>query len=597
MNSQGAYGVVVSATDRQTNREVAIKRIATVFDSIGEATRILRELKFLRLLRSHENVITILDVLLPSDTEKFRDVCVVFELMPTDLHCVLRSPQQVTLSPDHQRFIMYQLLAGLAFLHASNVLHRDLKPANLLINDACEVRICDFGLARASFATTPGRDGRDPTETVFWTDYVATRWYRAPELLLSAYTSYSTAIDLWSAGCIFAEVVSGGAPLFPGVHNHDMLSRQVSLLGAPAPSAMSTVRDTAAKRYLLSLPATDAGGNLEAALPDTDPNAIRLIRRLLAFDPRARASAAELLDDPWFAEYRADDVGRVAYMPPGSPLPQGEFEFERYNLDTEQMRWLFLKEMAVYHPSQAHIILRSLPQTVDDDEEPPPRSLPPPYGGGGYPPAYGAVGSNGGGPAAARVAGAVAEPSLEYAVPSEAARFRATMIAVQSGAEPPPGWTSLPTQTMHGMVGGAIDPLMDGHNRAARARAQQAAAAAAAAAAIAAGGGPEDAAAASAAAMAAWGGAGGGLPTGQAAAAPAMEATAAAAADIEPPLPSATYMEDHGGATVGAAPGRVEDVAFSSPMAVVPPPVWPATGSPEERGDEQNGEADGMGGR
>ncbi|KAK1867188.1 hypothetical protein I4F81_009695 [Pyropia yezoensis] len=617
----GAYGVVVSATDQQTNREVAIKRIATVFDSIGEATRILRELKFLRLLRSHENVISILDVLLPSDTERFRDVCVVFELMPTDLQCVLRSPLQVTLSPDHQRFIMYQLLAGLAFLHASNVLHRDLKPANILINDACEVRICDFGLARAAFATTPGSDGRDPTETVFWTDYVATRWYRAPELLLSAYTSYSTAIDLWSAGCIFAEVVSGGVPLFPGLNNRDMLSRQVALLGTPARSAMETVRDTAAKRYLLSLPASAGGGPnaLAAALPSADPNAVRIIRRLLAFDPRARASAAELLGDPWFAEYRAEDVGRVAYMPPGSPLQRAEFEFERYKLDAEQMRWLFLKEMAVYHPAQAHVILRSLPQTVDEEEAAP--EAPSAAGGG----------------AAAAAAAPPAEPSLEYAVPSEAARFRATMLAVQSGAEPPPGWTSLPTQTMHGMVGGAVDPLLDNHNRAARARGQAAAAKAVAEAAAA--GAPTATATATAATAAAT------TPTNPSAAAagappsnagvlahgtvndggggaPGMDG-AGAPIDSLSPIPS--YMDDGdgggdgggdvggvggsggrglgggsnavgcgnggGGMGGGGGSGGAEDMALTSPLMVVPPPVWPAPGPSSERADGGGGGA------
>ncbi|GAB0497556.1 hypothetical protein MMPV_008891 [Pyropia vietnamensis] len=248
---EGAYGVVVSATDTRTGEEVAIKRIVCVFDEPGESTRILRELKFLRLLAAHPNIITLRDVLLPADPTTFNDVFLVFELLPSDLSRVLRCAHLVRLSIAHKRSIMFQLLRGVAFLHGSAVYHRDIKASNVLLDDDCRVRICDFGLARALLPGTPAPTAGGPA----WTDYVATRWYRAPELLLSpAAVAYSTAIDVWSVGCIFAELLCNGAPLFPGVDRQDMISRMAALLGVPSATYISGVADAAARRFLASIP-------------------------------------------------------------------------------------------------------------------------------------------------------------------------------------------------------------------------------------------------------------------------------------------------------------------------------------------------------
>lgn len=249
--AQGAYGVVVSATDTRTGEEVAIKRIVCVFDEPGESTRILRELKFLRLLSAHPNVITLRDVLIPAEPTTFNDVFLVFELLPSDLSRVLRCSHLVKLSMAHKRSIMFQLLRGVAFLHASAVFHRDIKASNVLLDDECQVRICDFGLARALLPGSPIPAAGGPA----WTDYVATRWYRAPELLLSpAAVAYSTAIDVWSVGCIFAELLADGAPLFPGVDRQDMILRMSALLGVPSQAYIARVADGAARRFLAALP-------------------------------------------------------------------------------------------------------------------------------------------------------------------------------------------------------------------------------------------------------------------------------------------------------------------------------------------------------
>ncbi|KAE9450426.1 hypothetical protein C3L33_17677, partial [Rhododendron williamsianum] len=188
---------------------VAIKKIANAFDNKIDAKRTLREIKLLRHL-DHENVVAIRDIIPPPQRESFNDVYIAYELMDTDLHQIIRSNQ--ALSEEH-----CQILRGLKYIHSANVLHRDLKPSNLLLNANCDLKICDFGLARVT------------SETDFMTEYVVTRWYRPPELLLNS-SDYTAAIDVWSVGCIFMELMDR-KPLFPGRdHVHQLrLVIEVSL--------------------------------------------------------------------------------------------------------------------------------------------------------------------------------------------------------------------------------------------------------------------------------------------------------------------------------------------------------------------------------
>ena len=201
----GAYGVVCSAIDNKTCCKVAIKKISRVFDVPTIAKRTLRELKILKHFK-HENVINIKEILRPpGDMKAFQDVYVVLDLMESDLHHIIHSKQQ--LSEEHVKYFLYQLLRGLKYIHSSNVIHRDLKPSNLLVNHDCELKIGDFGMARSLFSS-PNEQKR------LMTEYVATRWYRAPELMLSMH-QFTHGIDIWSVGCIFAEML-GRRPIFPG---------------------------------------------------------------------------------------------------------------------------------------------------------------------------------------------------------------------------------------------------------------------------------------------------------------------------------------------------------------------------------------------
>ena len=193
---KGAYGVVCSARNVRTDEKVAIKKITNAFENAVDAKRTLREIKLLRHLK-HENVIRIVDVVAPPALEEFTDVYVMYELMDTDLHQIIRSNQP--LSDDHCQYFVYQLLRGLKYIHSANVLHRDLKPSNLLLNANCDMKICDFGLARTN-----------KEDENFMTEYVVTRWYRYRSFFAAPVTGRLT----WWSQVHFPS--SSVKPLFPG---------------------------------------------------------------------------------------------------------------------------------------------------------------------------------------------------------------------------------------------------------------------------------------------------------------------------------------------------------------------------------------------
>ncbi|XP_073128640.1 mitogen-activated protein kinase 15 [Henckelia pumila] len=329
---KGSYGVVCSAYDTHLGEKVAIKKINDIFEHVSDATRILREIKLLRLLR-HPDIVEIKHILLPPSRREFKDIYVVFELMESDLHQVIKANDDLT--PEHYQFFLYQLLRGLKYIHTANVFHRDLKPKNILANADCKLKICDFGLARVAFNDTP--------TAIFWTDYVATRWYRAPELCGSFFSKYTPAIDLWSIGCIFAELLTG-KPLFPGKNVVHQLDLMTDLLGTPPSETIARIRNEKARRYLSSM-RRKKPIPLTHKFPNADPLALRLLERMLAFDPKDRPSAEEALADPYFR-----NLARVEREPSAQPVTKMEFEFERRRITKEDVRELIYREILEYHP-------------------------------------------------------------------------------------------------------------------------------------------------------------------------------------------------------------------------------------------------------
>ncbi|KAI4387997.1 hypothetical protein MLD38_000375 [Melastoma candidum] len=329
---KGSYGVVCAAVDTHTGEKVAIKKINNIFEHISDAIRILREVKLLRLLR-HPDIVDIKSIMLPPSKREFKDIYVVFELMESDLHQVIKANDDLT--REHHQFFLYQMLRALKYMHTASVYHRDLKPKNILANANCKLKVCDFGLARVAFNDAPS--------TVFWTDYVATRWYRAPELCGSFFSKYTPAIDIWSIGCILAEVLTG-KPLFPGktvVHQLDLIT---DLLGTPPPESISGVRNEKARKYLAEMRKKQPVP-FSQKFPNADPLALRLLQRLLAFDAHDRPTAEEALADPYFK-----GLSKAEREPSCQPISKLEFEFERRRVTKEDVRELLYREILEYHP-------------------------------------------------------------------------------------------------------------------------------------------------------------------------------------------------------------------------------------------------------
>ncbi|XP_058091949.1 mitogen-activated protein kinase homolog NTF3 [Magnolia sinica] len=325
---RGAYGIVCSSVNKETNEKVAIKKINNAFENRVDALRTLRELKLLRHLR-HDNVIALKDIMMPVHRRSFNDVYLVYELMDTDLHQIIKSSQ--ALSNDHCQYFLFQLLRGLKYLHSANILHRDLKPGNLLVNANCELKICDFGLARTS--NVKGQ---------FMTEYVVTRWYRAPELLLCC-DNYGTSIDVWSVGCIFAELL-GRKPIFPGTECLNQLKLIINVLGSMAEADLLFIDNPKARKYIKSLPYSP-GTPFGRLYPNANPLAIDLLQKMLVFDPSKRISVTEALRHPYMSPL---------YDPNSDPPAQVPIDLDiDEDLGEEMIRELMWREMLHYHPETA----------------------------------------------------------------------------------------------------------------------------------------------------------------------------------------------------------------------------------------------------
>ncbi|KAK9837179.1 hypothetical protein WJX84_009788 [Apatococcus fuscideae] len=217
---KGAYGIVWKAIEKKSGKTTALKKIFDAFQNATDAQRTFREIMFLQELDNHDNIIKLLNVM---KAENDRDIYLVFDYMETDLHAVIRAN---ILEEIHKQYVMYQLFKALKYMHTAQLLHRDIKPSNVLLNSECLVKLADFGLAR-SIAQLHTADGTNPVLT----DYVATRWYRAPEILLGS-SKYTYGVDMWSSGCILGELLSG-KPIFPGNSTINQLDRIVTVTGKP----------------------------------------------------------------------------------------------------------------------------------------------------------------------------------------------------------------------------------------------------------------------------------------------------------------------------------------------------------------------------
>ncbi|KAG6860408.1 hypothetical protein C0995_011479 [Termitomyces sp. Mi166 len=284
---QGAYGCVVAASYRTTGEGCAIKKITHINTKI--------------------TCLYDLDIVFQPNGD-FDEVYLYQELMEADLHSIIRSRQPLT--DAHFQSFIYQTLCGLKYIHSADVLHRDIKPGNLLVNADCELKICDFGLARghSPFAGNQG--------SLIMSEYVATRWYRAPEIMLS-FGNYSTAIDIWSLGCILAELI-GRRPIFRGRDYVDQLNQVLHHVGTPSDDTLRRISSSRAQDYIRSLPYKPRIP-FSTIFPDENPLAIDLLSKMLCFDPAERISCEDALNHPYFSLW---------HQPGNEPVCHKKFDFE-----------------------------------------------------------------------------------------------------------------------------------------------------------------------------------------------------------------------------------------------------------------------------
>uniref|UniRef100_A0A8C1GGC1 Mitogen-activated protein kinase 15 n=1 Tax=Cyprinus carpio TaxID=7962 RepID=A0A8C1GGC1_CYPCA len=287
---KGAYGIVWKAVDRKTGETVAVKKIFDAFRNRTDAQRTFREIMFLQEFGDHPNIIKLLNVI---RAQNDKDIYLVFEFMDTDLHAVIKKGS--LLKDIHKRYVMYQLLKATKYLHSGNVIHRDQKPSNILLDSDCFVKLCDFGLARSLYQIQ--EDAVNPALT----EYVATRWYRAPEILLGS-SRYTKGVDMWSIGCILGEMLLG-KPLFPGTSTINQIEKIMSAIPHPSTEDVLAIRSeygaSVIQRMLLR-PQVPIDEILPASVP---PDALDLVQRLLAFNPDKRLSAEEALQHPYVSKF------------------------------------------------------------------------------------------------------------------------------------------------------------------------------------------------------------------------------------------------------------------------------------------------------
>ncbi|OOQ84883.1 Mitogen-activated protein kinase HOG1 [Penicillium brasilianum] len=313
----GISGLVCSARDQINHKTVAVKKLCEPFKTDNIAKHMFREVKLLKQLQ-HDNIIRLNDIFISPSEE----IYLVTDLIATDLQTLLK-----TKKVDNQftQYFLYQIMRGLKYVHSAGVVHRDLKPSNILVNENCDLKICDFGLARV--------------QELQMTGYVSTRFYRAPEIMLT-WRRYNEKVDIWSAGCIFAEMMMG-RPLFMGKNHIDQFCVITQLLGNPPDNVVANVTSQSTLNFIRSLP-KQSQKSLATLIPTASRKAINLLQELLQFDPEKRCSAVDALESQYLAPYHDPDDEPVA--------PQSfDWSFLEADLSADVWKTLMYAEVLGYH--------------------------------------------------------------------------------------------------------------------------------------------------------------------------------------------------------------------------------------------------------
>merc|ERR1719166_165266 len=284
----GAYGTVYKAENLKNNELVAMKKVRIALTEDGVPMTILREISLLRHLGkyNHPNVVKLVDICHGPRQEREMVLYLVFEHVDQDLNAYLGKCPPPGLGQDKIKDLMWQILCGVDFLHSHRIVHRDIKPQNILLANSGSLKLADFGLARIY------------DFNALLTSTVVTLWYRAPEVLLG--TTYATPVDIWSCGCILAELYNR-TPLFPGKYETDQLAKIFQIIGTPSVAEWPEKSPVLRKNFVNYNPRSFID-----LIPEIDPLALDLLQKMLTFDPQKRITAQAALAHPYFSDYTSN---------------------------------------------------------------------------------------------------------------------------------------------------------------------------------------------------------------------------------------------------------------------------------------------------
>ncbi|GBG91254.1 hypothetical protein CBR_g52140 [Chara braunii] len=287
---EGTFSEVLKAQCIKNSKYVAIKCMKNHFDSLEQVNN-LREIQALRRLSPHANVIKLLEVLYDQPTGR---LALVFELMDMNIYELIRGRRHYVAEEKTKNY-MYQLMKAMDHVHRNGIFHRDIKPENILIMED-NLKLADFGSCRGIYSKQP------------YTEYISTRWYRAPECLLTdGYYNYK--MDMWGVGCVFFEIVSL-FPLFPGTNELDQIHKIHNILGTPPPEVLEKMKRRS-QHMDFSFPPKEGSG-IEKLIPHAQPECVELINKLLAYNPDERLSARQALRHAYFKELRENEKRQQA---------------------------------------------------------------------------------------------------------------------------------------------------------------------------------------------------------------------------------------------------------------------------------------------
>lgn len=290
---EGSFAEVFKVKNPKTQQLFAVKRLKKRYRAIDEVNK-LPEVLYLRALQGHPNIIKLYEVIFDNQSGF---VALRFELMEVNLYELVRDNQK-PFDEKTALLLIYQLLKSLAFMHSKNLFHRDVKPENCMVNKATlELKLCDFGSTRQTSTSGP------------YTEYVSTRWYRAPECILTS-GSYGPEVDIWAVGCMLYELVTS-RPLFPGKHEIDQIARIHNVVGTPSRDVLAKFRQNPNTQISFSFPQR-VPQDLHKLLPVMSSGFVDLLQRLLVYNPSERITAQDALEHPVFETLRMADARWVA---------------------------------------------------------------------------------------------------------------------------------------------------------------------------------------------------------------------------------------------------------------------------------------------